>query len=87
VHVDAYRLGGLEELDDLDLDTSLEDAVTVVEWGGGLAEQLSEDRLEVVLDRSESSDPDDQQRVARLLPHGPRWAAEEVRRALGAPVG
>jgi tRNA threonylcarbamoyladenosine biosynthesis protein TsaE len=87
VHVDAYRLGGLEELDDLDLDTSLEDAVTVVEWGGGLAEQLSEDRLEVVLDRSESSDPDDQQRVARLLPRGPRWAAEEVRRVLGAPVG
>ena len=36
VHVDAYRLGGLAELDDLDLDTSLDDAVTVVEWGEGL---------------------------------------------------
>ena len=47
VHVDAYRLGGLAELDDLDLDTSLEEAVTVVEWGSGLAEGLAEDRLEV----------------------------------------
>ncbi len=50
VHVDAYRLGGLDELDDLDLDTSLEDSVTVVEWGHGLAEELTEDRIEVVLD-------------------------------------
>ena len=47
VHVDAYRLGGLAELDDLDLDTSLEESVTVVEWGHGLAEDLSDDRLEV----------------------------------------
>jgi len=38
VHVDAYRLGGIAELDDLDLDTSLDDAVTVVEWGEGVAE-------------------------------------------------
>ena len=49
VHVDAYRLGGFAELDDLDLDTSLEDSVTVVEWGHGLAEDLADDRLEVVL--------------------------------------
>ena len=47
VHVDAYRLGGLAELDDLDLDTSLEEAVTVVEWGEGLAEGLADDRLEL----------------------------------------
>ena len=45
VHVDAYRLGSTLELDDLDLDTSLVDAVTVIEWGAGLVEQLSEDRL------------------------------------------
>ena len=51
VHVDAYRLGGLAELDDLDLDTSLEDSVTIVEWGHGLAEGLSEDRLEITLRR------------------------------------
>ena len=47
VHVDAYRLGGIAELDDLDLDTSLEEAVTVVEWGEGIAEGLAESRLEV----------------------------------------
>lgn len=51
VHVDAYRLGSLDELEALDLDTSLEDSVTVVEWGEGLVEVLSADRLEVALDR------------------------------------
>lgn len=53
VHVDAYRLGGVDELDDLDLDTSLDDAVTVVEWGEGLAEGLSERRLTVRITRAE----------------------------------
>lgn len=43
VHVDAYRLGSLDEVDALDLDSTLEDSVTVVEWGEGLVEQLSED--------------------------------------------
>ena len=52
VHVDAYRLGGLAELDDLDLDVSLDDSVTVVEWGAGLAEGLAEDRLEIAVSRS-----------------------------------
>jgi tRNA threonylcarbamoyladenosine biosynthesis protein TsaE len=51
VHVDAYRLGGAVEVDDLDLDASLEDSVTVVEWGEGKVEALAEDRLEVRLDR------------------------------------
>jgi tRNA threonylcarbamoyladenosine biosynthesis protein TsaE len=51
VHVDAYRLGSAAELDDLDLDASLESAVTVVEWGSGVAEGLADDRLEVRLDR------------------------------------
>ena len=59
VHVDAYRLGSLEELDDLDLDTSLDSAVTVVEWGAGLAEGLSDSRLEVVIDRAVGAVPDD----------------------------
>jgi len=45
VHVDAYRLGGIAELDDLDLDTSLDDAVTVDEWGEALAEGPAENRL------------------------------------------
>lgn len=51
VHVDAYRLGSLDELEALDLDESLEDSVTVVEWGEGLAEVLAEDRLELVIER------------------------------------
>ena len=52
VHVDAYRLGGVDELDDLDLDTSLDDAVTVVEWGAGMAEVLAEFRLDVEIRRT-----------------------------------
>lgn len=51
VHVDAYRLGSLDELDALDLDAGLDESVTVVEWGEGLAEVLSDDRLEVTLAR------------------------------------
>lgn len=50
VHVDAYRLSGdASALDDLDLDTSLDDAVTVIEWGAGLAEGLADARLDVYL--------------------------------------
>ena len=71
VHVDAYRLGGSLELDDLDLDTSVEDSVTVVEWGHGLAEDLSEDRLEVVLD----VDPASEVRTATVTGIGGRWAS------------
>lgn len=59
VHVDAYRLGGLAELDDLDLDASLEEAVTVVEWGAGLAEALGEARLEVLIERAVGDGPAD----------------------------
>lgn len=51
VHVDAYRLGGLAELDDLDLDASLEGSVTVVEWGEGLAERLSPAVVTVRIER------------------------------------
>jgi tRNA threonylcarbamoyladenosine biosynthesis protein TsaE len=59
VHVDAYRLGGLDELDDLDLDASLDSAVTVVEWGAGLAEGLADSRLEVVIERTVGDAPVD----------------------------
>ena len=75
VHVDAYRLGGVAELDDLDLDTSLDQAVTVVEWGGGLAEGLTESRLEVNIVRSD----DDELRRVELTPVGPRWHALSFR--------
>ena len=71
VHVDAYRLGGFAELDDLDLDTSLEESVTVVEWGHGLAEDLTEDRLEVSLTGEDV-------RTATMTAHGPRWSADTL---------
>jgi tRNA threonylcarbamoyladenosine biosynthesis protein TsaE len=66
VHVDMYRLldhaGAdlLGELDSLDLDTDLEDAVVVVEWGEGLAERLSDSHLDIRLERS----PDSETRTA-----------------------
>jgi tRNA threonylcarbamoyladenosine biosynthesis protein TsaE len=62
IHVDVYRLldhrGAdlLGELDSLDLDTDLEDAVVVVEWGEGLAERLSERHLDIRLERVSHSD-------------------------------
>jgi tRNA threonylcarbamoyladenosine biosynthesis protein TsaE len=70
VHVDAYRLRSLAEVDDLDLDVDLADAVTAVEWGAGLVEQLADARLEIALERAEDSE----ERVVRLEPHGGDWA-------------
>lgn len=57
VHVDAYRLASLAEVDDLDLDTAAEEAVTVVEWGRGLVEELAGDRLEIDLLRPTGAGP------------------------------
>jgi tRNA threonylcarbamoyladenosine biosynthesis protein TsaE len=68
VHVDAYRLGGVADVDDLDLDASAGESVTVVEWGQGLVEQLADGHLEVRLDRRE-----DDVRTVVLVPHGPDW--------------
>jgi tRNA threonylcarbamoyladenosine biosynthesis protein TsaE len=76
VHVDAYRLGGVAELDDLDLDTSLDDAVTVVEWGEGIAEGLADDRVEVRIERAvaDAAGPDElDPRRVRIAPVGRRW--------------
>lgn len=72
VHVDAYRLGSAAELDDLDLDESVADSVTLIEWGAGLAEGLSDDRLEIDIRRG--LDPADETRWIFLTPVGPRWA-------------
>ena len=47
IHVDAYRITSLEEVDALDLDSTLEDSVTLVEWGEDKVEALSPDRLEI----------------------------------------
>ncbi|MGO4600980.1 tRNA (adenosine(37)-N6)-threonylcarbamoyltransferase complex ATPase subunit type 1 TsaE [Terrabacter sp. 2YAF2] len=66
VHVDAYRLGSAIELDDLDLDADLDASVTIVEWGAGLAEQLSETRLELTI-------TGDDVRTAHLVGVGDRW--------------
>ncbi|MFJ3701192.1 MULTISPECIES: tRNA (adenosine(37)-N6)-threonylcarbamoyltransferase complex ATPase subunit type 1 TsaE [Streptomyces] len=74
VHVDAYRLGGgLDEMEDLDLDVSLPESVIVVEWGDGKVEELSEDRLRVVIDRA-VGDTDDERRTVTLVGIGARWA-------------
>ncbi len=70
VHADAYRLGGAAEIDDLDLDSSTASSVTVVEWGEGLAEGLSEDRLEIAIELQGEG------RVVRLTAIGPRWRAD-----------
>lgn len=64
VHVDAYRLGGLAELDDLDLDTDLLTAAVVVEWGEGMAERLAGEHLLIRLRRCVGIGDD--RRVAEL---------------------
>ena len=72
IHVDAYRL--LESgnaalyLDDLDLDTPRESAVTVIEWGGEESARLSDQRLEIDIDRSED------EREVSIRAIGSRWA-------------
>ena len=71
IHVDAYRLleGGKAAiyLDDLDLDSPRESAVTVIEWGGEESARLSEERLEIVIDRT------DDVREVIITPIGARW--------------
>ena len=85
VHVDAYRLDSLAEVDDLDLDASLAESVTVVEWGEGLVERLAPDRLEVRLNRPRgSADPDrpvedgDEPRTVVLSGYGARWSGARL---------
>jgi tRNA threonylcarbamoyladenosine biosynthesis protein TsaE len=79
VHADAYRLGDRPdpraEIDDLDLDASAEEAVTVVEWGAGLVERLNDEYLEVRIDRPEETGVEDETRVIELLAHGGDWAS------------
>src|SRR5918998_3775000 len=81
VHVDAYRLGGPAELDDLDLDATVADSVTGVEWGRGVAEGLASDRLEVEIWRSPHAGGDggtDRERVVTFRTVGARWAAARL---------
>jgi len=77
VHVDAYRLGGWAELEDLDLEASLEESVTVVEWGAGLVEGLADDRLEIVINRAHGAQElasGDDTRTVELRGVGARWS-------------
>lgn len=92
VHVDAYRLsGGLDEMEDLDLDVSLPESVVVVEWGEGKVEDLSEARLHVVIARGVGGDamggPEgaagtaggaEDVREVTVTGVGPRWAQQDL---------
>jgi tRNA threonylcarbamoyladenosine biosynthesis protein TsaE len=93
VHVDAYRLSSLDEVDDLDLDASFESSVTVVEWGEGKVEGLAESRLLVTIERATG---DAQALVSGAVAHmadpshvadprtvtvtgvGPRWSGSDL---------
>lgn len=89
VHVDAYRLGSVQEIDDLDLDAEIAASVTAVEWGEGLVEQLADEHLLIALsldvsrsagslhNRPDGGRPDEgcEARTARLIPNGPAWQA------------
>ncbi|MCX5392616.1 tRNA (adenosine(37)-N6)-threonylcarbamoyltransferase complex ATPase subunit type 1 TsaE [Streptomyces sp. NBC_00094] len=78
VHVDAYRLGGgLDEMEDLDLDVSLPESVVVVEWGDGKVEELTDDRLHVLIHRV-TGHTDDDRRTVVLRGIGSRWADEDL---------
>jgi tRNA threonylcarbamoyladenosine biosynthesis protein TsaE len=72
IHVDTYRLLDSGKaalyLDDLDLDSARESAVTVIEWGGEESARLSDERLEIDIDRS------DEERAVTWRTIGPRWA-------------
>jgi tRNA threonylcarbamoyladenosine biosynthesis protein TsaE len=72
VHADAYRLGSVAEVDDLDLDASLDESVTLVEWGSGLVEELAADRLDVRIERATGAS-DDETRTVTVTAYGPRW--------------
>lgn len=74
IHVDAYRLVDSENpnlyLDDLDLDIA--GSITLIEWGGAESARLSEDRLEITIDRS------DKIRKIEIKPIGSRWAGFSI---------
>lgn len=80
VHVDAYRLGTVGEIDDLDLDSDLAESVTVVEWGEGLVEHLSDEHLLIELSLAPAGqgtpiEPGLAPRIATLSVTGPGWRA------------
>ena len=81
MHVDAYRLATASELDDLDLDATVADSITVVEWGQGIAEGLAANRLEIDIWTSPadfSATGDAGERVVTIRTVGARWREVEL---------
>jgi tRNA threonylcarbamoyladenosine biosynthesis protein TsaE len=68
IHLDAYRLNSLAEVDDLDLDSNLYNAVLVAEWGSGKLENIADEYLVVEFTRN-----DDDSRRITFIPNGNRW--------------
>jgi tRNA threonylcarbamoyladenosine biosynthesis protein TsaE len=88
VHADAYRLsGGLDEMEDLDLDVALPESVVVVEWGEGKVEELSEARLQVVIERAVgaegTTEDGDDVRAVTVSGVGGRWTDQDLSGLLG----
>ncbi|WP_369030595.1 tRNA (adenosine(37)-N6)-threonylcarbamoyltransferase complex ATPase subunit type 1 TsaE [Streptomyces adonidis] len=78
VHVDAYRLGGgLDDMEDLDLDVSLPESVIVVEWGEDKVEELTDDRLHLLIHRA-VGDTTDEVRHVTLTGVGERWVSVDL---------
>jgi len=85
IHADAYRITDLNDLETLDLDSSLDEAVTVVEWGDGKTEAMSEERLAIEVRRASGGEAardgdvvdlesmDDGQRIITFTPYSHRW--------------
>jgi tRNA threonylcarbamoyladenosine biosynthesis protein TsaE len=81
VHADAYRVAGPLEIDDLDLDASVADSVTIVEWGRGLVEGLAPDRLDIEISRTVAGESEVRQ--VRITTQGRRWDGVELGELLG----
>lgn len=87
VHVDAYRLASAAEMDDIDLENTMDAAITVVEWGDGRVEHLSDSYLRIRLNRGaaeETGDADDEPRSIELTATGPRWENVDFRSIVAA---
>lgn len=69
VHVDAYRLGSPQELDDLDIDFA--HCITLIEWGRGFTDGISDSWLDIEIERDHTGASED--RKLRIEGHGPRW--------------
>lgn len=85
IHADAYRIKDLTDLETLDLDSTLDEAITVIEWGEGKTEQLSGSRLEITINRQQEgsatsdngvidlAEMDDGKRDITIRSVGERW--------------